>query len=203
VILYDLALRPHAENTLRAYRAMPVDAGLAKYGGDLHVPLVILADGERGDAPGVTFRWPDTDAYRKLTRQHYGAVSVIPIPATERFRVIEGVYAPERTRGGQAWRWLAKRAVIELPETGNAFVRLTFRTPPEYPLAGNRVHVSSGGVVELARGRSATITVPFARTLTLVAEQSFVPARVRGANNRDARTLSVMLTRVEQTGDMR
>ena len=59
-----------------------------------------------GCPAGVTFRWPDTDAYRKLTRQHYGAVSVIPLPPSQRFRVTEGVYAPERKRDGTSWRWL-------------------------------------------------------------------------------------------------
>lgn len=197
VILYDLDLRPHAENTLRAYRSMPVDAGLKL---DAAVPLVLFADGERGDANGVTFRWPDTDAYRKLTRQHYGAVSVIPLSERERFRVIEGVYAPERTRDGQSWRWLAQRGVIALPDLHAASVRLTFRAPPEYSLASNRIHLSTGAVVEVRRGASAQIVVPFAPIITMTAEQSFVPARIKGANNRDMRTLSVMLTRVEQVG---
>ena len=194
VILYDLDLRPHAENTLRAYRSMPVDAGLKS---DINVPLVLFADGERGDANGVTFRWPDTDAYRKLTRQHYGAVSVIPIPVRERYRVVQGIFAPERTRDGRSWRWLSRRGIIALPNLGATQVRLTFRAPPEYPLASNRVHVN-GATVELGRDRTASVVVPYAPTITIDADQVFVPAEVKGANNRDTRRLSVMLTRVEQ-----
>jgi hypothetical protein len=80
IVLYDAPLWPHASVQLREYKTMRIDAGLAKYGGDPSASMVILADGERGAAKGVTFRWPDTDAYRKLTREHYGAVSVIPLP---------------------------------------------------------------------------------------------------------------------------
>lgn len=198
VVLHDLPLMPHAEYLLRGWTAMRIDAGLAKYGGDPAIPMVILADGERGDAGGVTFRWPDTDAYRKLTRQHYGAVSVIPLPASERFRVIEGVFPPERTRDGRSWRWIGAKALLELPQPGATQARLTFCTPSEYPLDGNRVRVN-GSLVTLRRGQtvSATVPIPAGRVITILPERTFVPAAIPGANNRDRRTLSVMLTRVE------
>jgi hypothetical protein len=160
---------------------------------------VLLADGARlHRTDGVTFRWPDTDAYRKLTRGHYGVVSVIPSLPERRFRVIEGVFAPERTRDGKQWRWLGARATIELPPLGATHVRLGFRTPPEYPLDGNRIRVN-GTLVTLKRDDTAEIVVPLTpeRVVTMVPERTFVPARIRGANNRDQRTLSVMLTRVE------
>lgn len=189
-IFYDLALRPHADSLLRGWKTTRTDV-------DPSIPVVIYADGERGDAPGVTFRWPDTDAYRKLTRQHYGAVSVIPLPATQRFRVIEGVFAPERLRDGTSWRWLSAHATLELPNLGATRVRLAFRTPPEYPLDGNRVRVN-GALVELRRNATAEVIVPFAPRIVIEPEHSFIPAQIRGANNRDKRTLSVMLTKVEQ-----
>jgi hypothetical protein len=205
IILYDLPLRPHAEFHLRNFRQMRTDAALAQYGGDPKIPMVLLADGEVGDAYGHTFRWPDTDAYRKLTRQHYGAVSVITLPAEERFRVVEGVYAPERMRDGTAWRWLGNRAVLELPDVGAKSVRLRFRTPPEYPLPSNRVRVRIGSqekTVDLARNASAEILLPLdGLRVEILPERTFIPANVPGANNRDRRTLSVMLTRVEQRSE--
>jgi hypothetical protein len=189
IVLYDLPLGPHAEYLLRGWKSMR----LAHYAGD--APAVIFADGERDDARGVTFRWPDTDAYRKLTRQHYGAVSVIPLLASERFRVVEGVFPPERTRDGRSWRWIGARGVIELPRAGRA--RLTFRTPPEYPFDENRIRVNDQ-VIAIKRNQTVQVTLANAKTITIKPERTFVPANIHGANNRDRRTLSVMLTRVEQ-----
>jgi hypothetical protein len=198
VVVYDMPLRPHAEYLLRGYRVMRVDAGLLKYGHELSVPLVWLADGERGNAPGTTFRWPDTDAYRKLTRQHYGAVSVIPMRNVERFRVIEGVHAPERTRDGTSWRWLAARGILELPNLGARQLRVVLRTPPEYPLDGNRVTVE-GTTVTLGRNETKEVIVPLTATrVTITPEKTFVPAKLPGSTNRDPRTLSVMLVSIEQ-----
>ncbi len=202
IVLFDLPLRPHAEYLLPGWKTMRIDEESAQDGGgDPNVPMVLLADGERQDA--VTFRWPDTDAYRKLTRNHYRAVSVIPLPPANRFRVVEGVFPPEGS-DGQAWRWLGARAVIELPRLGAKSVRLHFRTPPEYPYEVNYIYVQRGGfdsLVTIRRNATAQVIVPLSdddTRILLIPEQTFVPARVPGANNRDQRTLSVMLTRVEQ-----
>jgi len=191
IVVYDAPLRPHAENLLRGWRT-------TRSSEDMSAPMVLLADGEQGDAKGVTFRWPDTDAYRKLTRQHYGAVSVIPVPPEERFRVIEGVFPSERTRDGKAWRWIAARGVIELPDLGATHARFVFRAPPEYPLDTNTIRVNNT-TVTLRRDSTAEVIVPLTeRRITINPERSFVPADVPGANNHDQRTLSVMLIRVEQ-----
>jgi len=204
LVLYDLPLRPHADYLLRQWKSMRIDAGLAKFGGDPNVPMVILADGARGNSPGVTFSWPDTDAYRKLTRQHYGAVSVIPLPPSGRYHVIEGISSPERTRSGESWRWIGKRGVLELPDLGASQVRLRFHAPGDYPLGENRirVHVSNREfTTTIKKGANAELTIPIPRgvvRITIEADQSFVPAQVEGALNRDQRTLSVMLTGVQQ-----
>ena len=199
VIVADRPLRPHASHLLRDFaKAGSTDV-------EVSLPLFLYADGERGDAPGATFRWPDTDAYRKLTRRHYGAVSAIPVPPEERFRVVEGIHPPERTREGASWRWVARRGVLELPDIGATHVTLFFRATPEYPFARNVVRIRSGtreSIVTIRRGEMATASIPIdpaARRITIAAQQSFVPAAIPGANNRDPRTLSVMLTRVRQT----
>jgi len=201
VLLYDLPLGPHVQFLLRDWKAMRVDAGMAAYGDQPDVPLLLYADGE-GER---TFRWPDTDAYRKLTRRHYGAVSVTAIRRTQRYRAVEGVSAPERTRDGLAWRWLGARAILELPDLGANRVRLTFRAPPECPIAENRVRVEIHGrttFVTVQRNASSTLVLPLPpgpARITITPEQTFVPANVPGARNRDKRTLSVMLTGVEQS----
>lgn len=198
LVLYEMPLGPHASYLLRDWKTMRIDAGLAHYGGDASKTMYLFADGERGDEKGTTFRWPDTDAYRKLTRQHYGAVSVIPLPPEQRFRVVEGVFPPERRRDGTAWRWISRRAVIELPSLGATQARVVLRIPPEYPLDGNRVRVNDA-TVTLRRGHSASLIVPLtSNRITFEADQAFVPARIPNANNRDLRMLSVMLVRVEQ-----
>jgi hypothetical protein len=199
LVFYDAPLWPHATYLLRDRQSMRNDAGVAQHGDDITTPIVLLADGARlHRTDGVTFRWPDTDAYRKLTRGHYGVVSVIPSLPERRFRVIEGVFAPERTRDGKQWRWLGARATIELPPLGATRVHIAFRTPPEYPLDGNRIRVN-GMLVTLKRDDTVDVIVPLTpeRIVTMIPERTFVPARIRGANNRDQRTLSVMLTRVE------
>jgi hypothetical protein len=203
IVLYDLPLRPHAEYLLPGWKTLRIDEGSGQdAAADPNVPIVLLADGEREDA--VTFRWPDTDAYRKLTRNHYRAVSILPLPPERRLRVVEGVFPPERSQDGQAWRWLGARAIIELPRLGARSVRLHFRTPPEYPYEENHIFVQHDGfdsLVTIRRNATAQVIVPLTGSSTrivLIPEQTFVPARVLGANNRDQRTLSVMLTRVEQ-----
>lgn len=204
VILYDLPLRPHAEYLLRDRQSMRVDAGMAKYGGNPAVPMAIFADGARGASPGVTFEWPDTDAYRKLTRQHYGAVSVIPLPPPSRYRVIEGISSPERTRDGTSWRWIGKRGVLELPDLGASHVRLAFHAPADYPLGENRLHVRIAGrdfATTVKARATSEMLLPIPRGLVrieILPEKSFVPSDLPGAINRDRRMLSVMLTKVEQ-----
>ncbi|HEX8619701.1 MAG TPA: hypothetical protein VF911_19120, partial [Thermoanaerobaculia bacterium] len=54
VVLFEMPLGPQASYLLREYKSMRIDAGLAQYGGTT-TPLVLYADGERGNASGVTF----------------------------------------------------------------------------------------------------------------------------------------------------
>jgi hypothetical protein len=203
LILFDLSLRPHAEYLLPGWKTRRIDEGSGQdEGSDPSVPIVLFVDGDHKDA--ITFRWPDTDAYRKLTRRHYGAVSVVPFPASRRIRVVEGVYPPERTSDGQAWRWIAARGVIELPQIGATRARITLRTPPLYPFDEIRVRIQSSGydsVTTVRRNATAEVDVPIGPgpvRIMLTPERTFVPARLPGVNNRDRRTISVMLTRVQQ-----
>lgn len=200
VILYDLPLKPHAQNLLRDFTAMRVDEGLLRFGHRVDVPIIELTD----SADGMVFRWSRSDAYSKLTRNHYREVSVLPMPETRRFLAVEGISPPER-KGDRSWRWIGARGVLALPDLGARAVRLTFAVPEDYPLASNRVTVAvEGGAsaeVEVAYARRNVVELPLPRgaaRVTITPAQTFVPANVPGALNRDRRTLSVMLTGLEQ-----
>ena len=204
LILYDLPLKPHAQNLLRDHTCMRVDEGLLKFGDRIERPIIELTDSASSEAGAKVFRWETPDAYSKLTRDHYGAVSVVPMPATQRFLAVQGVWPPER-KGSRSWRWVGARGTIALPDLGARAVRLTFAVPEDYPLASNRmtVAVEGGATAEavVTRGRESTIELPLppgATRLQIIAAQTFVPANVPGRLNRDRRTLSVMLTKLEQ-----
>jgi hypothetical protein len=197
IVLYDLPLRPHAEYLLPDFPQMRMDEGLRRFGDRVDVPLFIYADGA---VRQHVYQWPDSDAYRKLTRGFYRAVSFVDVPPQRRYVALEGIFAPERSRDGESWRWIAAHAALRLPDVRASHVRITLRLPPEYPFEDNRVSVG-GGTVVLRRGASQSILVPLARgpnTIRIVPERSFVPNDLPGRNNRDRRTLSVMLTSVEQ-----
>jgi len=204
VILYDLPLKPHAQYLLRGYTRLRVDEGLLKFGHRIDRPLYELTDSETLAPQGKVFRWKTPDAYTKLTRGHYGAASVVPLPVTQRFLAMGGISPPERTRTG-SWRWIGARGVISLPDLGARSVRLTFEVPKDYPLPSNRVRIDvAGGASVNATVVPKTKTVvdvplPSGRAqLILTPERTFVPAEVPGRLSRDRRTLSVMLTGLEQ-----
>jgi hypothetical protein len=204
VILYDLPLKPHAQYLLRGYTRLRVDEGLLRYGHRIERPLFELTDSATEAPDGKVFRWKTPDAYTKLTRGHYGAASVVPVPQTRRFLALSGISPPERTRTG-SWRWVGARGVISLPDLGARSVRLTLEVPNDYPLGTNavRVDVSNGGTVHglVARGAKTVIDVPLPpgrATLTITPQKTFVPAEVAGRLSRDRRTLSVMITGLEQ-----
>ncbi|HEX6097064.1 MAG TPA: hypothetical protein VF432_12120 [Thermoanaerobaculia bacterium] len=204
LILYDLPLKPHAQNLLRDYTCMRVDEGLLRFGNRVDRPIFELTDSAVDGPGGKVFRWETPDAYSKLTRNHYGAVSVLPMPTERRFLAVRGIWPPER-KGTESWRWLGAQATIALPDLGADRVRLTFATPADYPLASNRVLVVVNGAaraeVDVRRGEASVVELPLpggAARLEITVAQTFVPASVPGRLNRDRRKLSVMLTGLEQ-----
>lgn len=204
VILYDLPLKPHSQYLLRGYTRLKVDEGLLRFGHRTDVPLYELTDSATQAPDGKVFRWNTPDAYTKLTRGHYGAASVVPLPVTQRFLALEGISPPERTRTG-SWRWIGARGVLSLPDLGARSVRLTFEVPLDYPLASNRATIAVDGgesvTAEVTKGKKTVVDVPLPPgrvTLRITPERTFVPANVPGRLSRDRRTLSIMLTGLEQ-----
>ncbi|HEX3582164.1 MAG TPA: hypothetical protein VH087_10425, partial [Thermoanaerobaculia bacterium] len=166
------------------------------------IPLVLLADGGSHDPDARTFSWPETDAYGKLTRNHYRVVTADTITKAERYAPVEGVYALERTIAGEEWRWLSARAAIALPRGFNT-VTVTLALSGDAPFDSNPTEVLVNGRPEAkinVTRQPASATVELMPLLPpeieFRATRSFRPADA--LKNRDPRTLAVELVRVEQ-----
>ena len=202
VVLFDAAMRPAVESLLPEYRSLPLETGLRRYYDQTQVPLALLADGGSHDPDAKTFSWPETDAYGKLTRNHYRVVTADAITKAERYAPVEGVYALERTIAGDEWRWLAPRAAIALPRGFNS-VTVTLALSHDAPFDNNPTQVLVNGrpeaTIDVTR-QPATATVelipPLPPEIEFRATRSFRPADV--LKNQDPRTLAVELVRVEQ-----
>jgi hypothetical protein len=197
VVLYDLSLKSHAEYLIR-FRSMSIDDGLRAFYDRPDVPLIVFAD---GGAPSSMFAWRNSDAYGKLTRNHYRRVGLVPLPPNERFLPLAGVHAPERTiEGANEWRWLESVASLRLPSTHGAVATLAFRLSPDAPYDANPIRIFVNGneaashIVTKAAS-SVTVALPAgACTITIRAERSFHPAAILG--NRDPREVAIQLLRL-------
>ncbi|MHB0969596.1 MAG: ArnT family glycosyltransferase [Thermoanaerobaculia bacterium] len=204
VVLFESSLRPHAEWLLRDFEHMPWDRGVAAFAKRPDVPLVGFADGHSQEPGTRTFSWPESDAYGKLTRNHYHAVSVVPVPAQERFRVLRGVYALERDPHGIEWRWLEPVAALELPDLPSKSIVVELRLPPEHPRDSAAVEVAVGSDVRLFDVRKGSVLMttfvdtPGVTRIDLRCRGAVVPASIEGSLNRDPRTLCVQLAGVSQ-----
>ena len=201
VIAYELSLRPHAEHLMPRFASVVVEKALTAFYNRPDVPLVVFGDG--GSSARV-FAWPESDAYGKLTRNHYRVVSLEPIPPGERFLPVSGVYQLERTVAGDAWRWLERDAVIRLPSPHLPRVTLTFRLSPDTPY--DSLHVLCASVVKGSHHRDTEMTVTKQQSsitmdagdeIAIHSDQSFAPATV--LHNQDPRILAVQLIRVVQS----
>jgi len=203
VALYELSLWPHATYYLGDRNPKRVDVGLASYLERPEVPMFIYADGAAEDA--TVFRWWPSDAYTKLTRNHYRVASIIPV--NTRFKVIRGVFVPEREPEGASWRWISDEGQIQLPRGGERTLLLTLGLPVLYPFERNELTISVDGrvarIVRLERDRQATVEIRVPAGSPVIgfrAAKSFVPAEVPGSLNRDRRRLSVKIYRIETSG---
>jgi hypothetical protein len=202
IALYELPLWPHATYLLADRHPERLDTGLARYWNNPNVSLFVYADGASARPDARVFQWKTSDAYRKLTRNHYRSISIIPLPPQRRFRPIAGVYAQERDRDkeGREWRWLAPAASLQLPDAPPRTLILTFGLHDDAPIATNEVTVSVNGQpaarARAERGRSTTVKVAVpagAPTVSLSSASSFVPAEVPALRSGDRRHLAVEL----------
>jgi hypothetical protein len=125
----------------------------------------IFAEGESRWPGAVTFRWPDSDPYHKLTRDHYRVISLSPIPPDRRFKILRGVYGWEPTLLDARWRWLDADAAIRIFPNREARVAVVkLGLTPSAPILSNTVTLSIGGApgttVEIARGIWRRVEIP-------------------------------------------
>jgi hypothetical protein len=163
-ILVQDDLAPHAHFLLRGFNLSPVDAGLQSYARQPNMPLWLYAEGESTWPGAVTFRWPESDAYGKLTRNHYRIVSLSPIPADARYQVVRGVHPFEPSVQDARWRWLDAEAILRIFPRKVRTVAVTLGLPAVAPLPSNTVIVSVNGksitTVELPRGTESRVELP-------------------------------------------
>jgi len=198
VIAHELALAPHSLYLLQRFHPRRIDEALTSLVNRPETPLWLLTDGGSTVAGSRTFSWRPSDAYGKLTRNHYRTVSLVPVEPARRYMPGAGVYAAERTIEGEAWRWLDRSADIELPLVHGDRLVLTLSLAAETPFASNMVTILVDGVVagKMVVGRGPARTTEFqiassARRVRLISERSYVPAEIVG--NRDPRRLAVKL----------
>jgi Dolichyl-phosphate-mannose-protein mannosyltransferase len=211
IVLYDLSMRPQAEYLLGhvndetssgGFRTIAIEKGLHEFYDRPDVPLVVYGDGGSADPDARVFSWPESDAYGKLTRNHYRVVTVDPMRPAERYLPLAGVYALERSERGEEWRWLASDATLRLPHGSAKFALLTLKLSHDAPYEENAVRILANGrdVVRVrVTKKAADFNVPLPADpqveLRLVSEKSFAPAAV--LHNQDPRILAIQLLRLE------
>jgi hypothetical protein len=196
VLLTDPALRPHADLLLKRFRRFPQHEGLAQFWNRPNVPLYSFGHGPTEIDGAMVFSWPYSDAYARLTRNHYRVVSLAPLEPGRRYREVDGVYPWERVAHRREWRWLEPEATLEIPPgDGPLELELELSADPPYPRT--TVELVAGGVtseVSVERGGTATgcIAMPSEGGLLVVrSRDSFVPAE--HGIGRDRRRLAVKL----------
>ncbi|HUP44598.1 MAG TPA: hypothetical protein VM779_03700 [Thermoanaerobaculia bacterium] len=200
VAVYELPLWPHATYYLRDHQPMRLDDALRRFHDRPDVPLFLYADGASRERGAATFAWAASDAYSKLTRNHYRVASIAPIPPESRYRPVRGIYGPEREPEGLAWRWLAPLAELQLPRGEARIVTIHSGLPADSLIEANELTVEADGAPRgthrVERGGVTAIEIPVppgAPLLVLRSARSFVPAEVPGSLSRDPRRLAVKL----------
>ncbi|HWW62698.1 MAG TPA: hypothetical protein VN181_15090, partial [Thermoanaerobaculia bacterium] len=191
-------LRAQTDYLLPRFHAMPIEPGLRELASHPEAPVVMFLEGGSTSRDATVFRWRDSDAYGKLTRNLYREISLDVLRPEERYVPLEGVFAIERTAAGEEWRWLGPVAKIRIPALGRKSVALTFSLSQTAPFA-NDIRLGDTTLhVDLGKPVSITIPMPANAPLDLTIEsaRSFVPDEI--IHNGDKRRLAVQLTGLEQ-----
>lgn len=207
IILVSEEMTPHAAYFLRDFSLSRIDVGLRRAARRPRAPVYLLAEGESGWPEARTFEWPASDAYRRVTRNHYRIVSVSPIPENWRFQILGGVHGWEPDALHARWRWLDADATIRLFPRGvrSATVRLGLdrSSPLESASVAIAVNGAPSAKVVIPRGaiQNVELPLPFARfapvEIAFHSDQSFQSDDSGGAG----RSLAVQLFGVWTTPD--
>jgi hypothetical protein len=156
-------------------------------------PAFLLAEGESGWPGAVTFRWPASEAWGKLTRGYYRVVSWSRLPDC-RLAPLAGAYGWE-----PGWRWLDRDAALRVATGGARWLDVTVGLPPTLPYEAVDVTLEAvgGGTARLRVARAsrprARLELPPAAEVELRVHVSrdFVPAQA--GLGTDRRRLGVQL----------
>jgi hypothetical protein len=202
VVLVGDDMAPHADYLLKGFDLNPIEEGFHHAARRPGAQAWLFAEGESRWPGAMTFRWPYSDAYRKLTRDHYRVVSLSPIPLDHRFQSVRGVYGWEPSLLDARWRWLGPDAALRIFPRKAAISAVTLRLALDAaaPFPSNTVAMSINGspgeTVEIARGAAAAVEIPVTTNqpieIALRSARSFVPP---GGN---PRRLAVQLLAVER-----
>jgi hypothetical protein len=206
VVLVDDNLAPHASYLVKGFDLSVIEDEFHHSALRPGAQAWFFAEGESRWPGAVTFRWPESDAYHKLTRDHYRVVSLSPIPLDHRFKSVRGIYGWEPSLLDARWRWLTADAAIQIfPRRSYRAVVVKLGLDRSAPLPANTVTValapgSPGGTpsitVEIPRGTQRTVELPLPGPgryeIDIRSARWFVP----GAG--DSRRLAVQLLAVER-----
>ena len=204
VVLWEGDLVPHSAWLFRGFETLPVDVGMERFARASSAPVWLLAEGEIPWPGARVFRWPDSDAYGKLTRNKYRVVSLAPLPRSRRYQPLRGLEPYEQTVRETHWRWMDDDAALRVFPRGARGLAVTLGLPPEAPVPASSVAVLVAGRpaarVEVSRGekRRAIVPLPAAPAVDVVFRTggTFVPALA--GTGTDTRRLAVQLIDVEQ-----
>ncbi|HEV8632353.1 MAG TPA: hypothetical protein VGV61_18710, partial [Thermoanaerobaculia bacterium] len=160
LLVIDPPLAPHAAEGLADRDLALADPGLSALARAGDRPAWLLADGDSRWPGAVTFAWPPSDAYGKLTRGYYRVVTWSPIPPACAYDARRGVYGWEPSPRQPQWRWLDEEAVLRLAPRGAAAVELVLGLPASAPAPTVVAADVAGGVPLIAsvpRGGSTTL----------------------------------------------
>jgi hypothetical protein len=199
-ILVVPELDGHARYLLAEFDLAPAAGGVDRAAANAERPLWLFAESESRRAGAVNFRWPDSDAYRRLTRNHYRVVSLTPL-VPDFFQAVRGVHEWEPSALDPRWRWLERAATLRVFPRGASTIALTLGLPASSPLAANVVTVAVDGatvaMVNVERAASRRVEVPVAKSgplfVSIRSASSFVPE-----GSADRRALAVQLQSVER-----
>lgn len=185
ILLVSPEMEPHAGYLLRSFQQARVEQGLRYAARHPRAAVYLLAEGEGGWEGALTFRWPDSKAYRRVTRNHYRVVSLSPVPASRRFQILRGVsgWGPDGDVRRARWRWMDADAAIRIfPRRARAaFVTLGLDPSGRGPAT---VEISVNGApaarVELARGvrKRVEVALPSAKAVEIAFRSTGSPLQL-------------------------
>ncbi len=199
-VLVAPPLLPHAAELLGGRAFTVADPSPSPPGVEERGPTFLLGEGDTGWPGTVTFRWPPSEAYGKLTRGYYRVVSWSPVPDCGLTPAV-GVYGWE-----PGWRWLDRAVAMRVATRGRRELGLVLGLPPTSPYADVGVTLQAAGAeettVRVRRASRRRVRVPLPATgvaeLSVHTDRSFVPAEA--GIGTDQRRLAVQLVGCDLAG---